>query len=58
MAKGEAASPTIGLESVLLTATIEAHENRDVAVIDIPKCVRTDGFRRRNGRNEGSRTTG
>ena len=43
MAKGEAASPTVGLESVLLTATIEAHENRDVAVIDIPNAfVQTD----------------
>ena len=42
-AKGEAASPTIGLESVLLTATIKAHENRDVAVINIPDAfLRTD----------------
>ena len=30
------ASPTVATESVLLTATIEAAENRDVAVVDIP----------------------
>ena len=32
----EAASPTVMTESVLLTAAIEAHENRDVATWDIP----------------------
>ena len=32
----EATSPTAALESVLLTATIDAHEERDVAIINIP----------------------
>jgi hypothetical protein len=34
--KEDASSPTAALESVLLTATIDAAEGRDVAVIDIP----------------------
>jgi Reverse transcriptase (RNA-dependent DNA polymerase) len=34
--KEEATSPTAALESVLLTATIDALEERDVATIDIP----------------------
>jgi hypothetical protein len=34
--KLDASSPTAALESVLLTAVIDAHEGRDVAVIDIP----------------------
>jgi hypothetical protein len=34
--KLDASSPTAALESVLLTAIIDAHEGRDVAVIDIP----------------------
>ena len=34
--KGDAASPTVALEAVLLTAVIEAMEHRDVAVTDIP----------------------
>ena len=34
--KENAASPTAALESVLLTSTIDAAEERDVAVIDIP----------------------
>ncbi len=32
----DAASPTIMTESVMLTATIEAEEKRDVATFDIP----------------------
>ena len=32
----DAASPTVMTESVLLTAAIEAHENRDVATWDTP----------------------
>ena len=32
----EASSPTASLESVLLTATIDASEDRDVCIIDIP----------------------
>ena len=34
--KEDVASPTAALESVLLTSTIDAAEERDVAVIDIP----------------------
>jgi hypothetical protein len=34
--KLDASSPTAALESVLLTAIIDAHEGCDVAVIDIP----------------------
>jgi hypothetical protein len=34
--KQDASSPTAALESVLLTAVIDAKEGRDVAVIDIP----------------------
>ena len=36
MRPDEAASPTVMTESVLLTAAIEAHENRDAATWDIP----------------------
>jgi Reverse transcriptase (RNA-dependent DNA polymerase) len=36
IAKEDATSPTVATESVLLTAVIEALENRDVAVVDIP----------------------
>jgi hypothetical protein len=37
MSKEEAASPTVMLESLLLTAVIDAKENRDVCVVDIPR---------------------
>ena len=41
--KLKTASPTVALESVLLTAVIEAAENRDVAILDIPNAfVQTD----------------
>jgi hypothetical protein len=33
---GDAVSPTVSLESVLITAAIEAHDGRDVAVVDVP----------------------
>ena len=36
MSKQEIASPTVLMESVFLTATIEASEEREVAVVDIP----------------------
>ena len=36
MTKEEAASPTETLDSLFLSATIDAKEGRDVAVIDIP----------------------
>jgi hypothetical protein len=34
--KGDATSPTVSIEAVLITAVIDAKEERDVAVIDIP----------------------
>ena len=34
--KGDATSPTVHLESIMLTSVIDAKENRDIAVIDIP----------------------
>ena len=34
--KSEWASPTVSTDGVILTSTIEAHEERDVAVIDVP----------------------
>jgi hypothetical protein len=33
---GHAASPTLSVESVMITATVEAHEGGDVAVVDVP----------------------
>ena len=34
--KQDAALPTISLDSIFITSVIEAHENSDVAVIDLP----------------------
>ena len=34
--KQEASSPTSHIESIFCTATIDAMENRDVAVVDLP----------------------
>jgi hypothetical protein len=34
--RADAASPTVATESVFLTAVIDALENRDVAIVDIP----------------------
>jgi Reverse transcriptase (RNA-dependent DNA polymerase) len=43
VSKEEAASPTVISESILLTATIDAEENRDVMTLDIPNAfVQTD----------------
>ena len=36
LTKEDASSPTVSTESVILTATIDAREMRDVAIIDIP----------------------
>ncbi len=36
VAKEEAASPTVALESVFVTAAIDARENREVVTVDIP----------------------
>ena len=43
MDKEDAASPTASLESVLLTAVIDAKEGRDIATVDIPNAfIQTD----------------
>ena len=34
--KEDGASPTVAPDSIMITATIDAHEQRDVATIDIP----------------------
>ena len=34
--KEDGASPTVATDSIMITATIDAHERRDVATIDIP----------------------
>jgi hypothetical protein len=34
-AKNVSASPTVSLESVLITSTVEANEERDIAVVDV-----------------------
>ena len=34
--KGEATSPTVTTDAVIITSAIDAHEGRDVAVIDLP----------------------
>ena len=39
--KTDATLPTAYLESVLLTATIDAKEGRDVAIVDIPNALVT-----------------
>ena len=39
--KTDAKSPNAALESVLLTATIDAKEGRDVAIVDIPNAFVT-----------------
>ena len=36
ISKEEASSPTVAIESVMLSRTIDAKESRDVAIIDIP----------------------
>ena len=36
MSKEDTSSPTVSLEAVLLTCTIEAKEEREVAVVDVP----------------------
>ena len=36
LGKDDVSSPTVATESVLLSCTIDAHEKRDVAVVDVP----------------------
>ena len=46
MSKEEAASPTVALESVMLSAVIDAKEEREVAVVDIPNAfIQTENER-------------
>ena len=43
MSKEDSTSPTVSLPAVLATAVIDAHEGREVAIIDIPNAfVQTD----------------
>jgi hypothetical protein len=39
---GAATYPTVKVESVMITATIDAHEGRDVAVVDVPGACLSD----------------
>eukprot|EP00980_Cylindrotheca_fusiformis_P025108 scaffold13089_cov64-Cylindrotheca_fusiformis.AAC.1 len=39
LSREDAASPTASLESVFLTATIDAHEGRDVMTADVPNAI-------------------
>jgi hypothetical protein len=46
MERDEAASPTTMTESVMITATIDAKQNRDVMTADIPNAfVQASGYR-------------
>ena len=36
MTKEEASSPTVAIESVMLSCTIDARKRRDVGIVDIP----------------------
>jgi hypothetical protein len=36
LTKEDSSSPTVSTEAVILTSIIDAHERRDVAVIDVP----------------------
>jgi hypothetical protein len=46
ISKDEASSPTVALESVMLSATIDAKEGREVAVIDIPNAfIQTENIK-------------
>ena len=43
MSKEDSTSPTVSLPSVMITCTIDAHEGREVAIVDIPNAfVQTD----------------
>jgi hypothetical protein len=50
MARDEAASPTVALEALKLTAVIDPKEQRDVGVVDIPNAfVQTANEKLREG---------
>ena len=36
MKKEDTASPTAALPSILITSTVDTHEHREVAIVDIP----------------------
>ena len=46
--KTDATSPTAALESILLTATIDAKEGRDVAIVDILNAFVTTGIEKKD----------
>ena len=52
MDSDEAASPTVMTESVMLTATIEAQEQRDVATFDIPNAFIQTGVDERDAQGD------
>ena len=39
MTKADTSSPTVSMQSVLITFAIEVHKNQEVAIIDIPNAV-------------------
>ena len=48
--KDDTTSPTVASESIMLIATIEAKENRDVATIDIPNAFIQTPVKRKKGK--------
>ena len=50
LSREDSASPTAALESIMLTAVIEAHEGRDVMTVDIPNAfIQTEMPEREEG---------
>ena len=50
LSREDSASPTASLEGVFLTATIDAHEGRDVMVSDVPNAfIQTEMPKRKKG---------
>ena len=50
LSREDSASPTAALESIMLTAIIEAHEGRDVMTVDIPNAfIQTEMLEREEG---------
>ena len=50
LSREDSASPTAALESIMLTAVIEAHEGQDVMTVDIPNAfIQTEMPEREEG---------
>ena len=56
--KEDSASPTVLLESVMITSVIDAKEGCEVAVIDIPECICPNRDGRRTCDHENAREVG